>query len=231
MSYPSDDEVPWRPAKDRWVPAMDHTGGWKESAYRPRIGEIICARIECGESVRQVCADPDMPSYATVFQWLKMHEDFDARYQAMRDRMRTYAAEQAVRRRAEGRLGRARRRKVDGRPPRDWVSGRRSTYSLKAARAFCDRLADGESGMSISADPAMPSAKCVYRWLRNEAEFREMYADARAALQRRLEFEMHWACDLAEVTGRAAAERKIAALAGRIGRLRARTWRLAVETR
>lgn len=209
---------------------MDHAGGWKESAYRPRIGEIICARIECGETVRQVCADPDMPSYATVFQWLKVHEDFDARYQAMRDRMRTYRAEQAVRKSARERWWRAHVRKVDGKPPRDWVSGRRSTYSRAVAQAYCDRLADGESGMAISADPAMPSARCVYRWLRNEAEFREMYDAARAAQQRWLEVQIHMACDLVEVIGLAQAKRRVAALQGRIGRMRARTWRLAVET-
>lgn len=208
---------------------MDHGGGWKPSAYRRRIGEIICARIECGETVKQVCADPDMPSYATLFQWLKVHEDFDTMYQAMRDRMRTYRAEQAVKRRAEDRLRRSRVRKLTGKPARDWVSGRRSTYSRKAAKAFCDRLGAGESGMSISADPAMPSAKCVYRWLRNEAEFREMYQAARAAQARWLEVNIHMVCDAVDLIGLPEAKRRVARLRGKIGRLRARTWRIAVE--
>ncbi len=180
MTYPSDDETPWVPPRERKVPRMDHTAGWKESAYHPRIGEIICARIEAGETVRQVAADPNMPAYCTIYQWRKVHPEFDAMYRAMRERLargRIEAADLARRSKVYWRIHKAR---VDGKRPRDWVAGRRSSYRRDWAEAYCERLIAGQSGMRICADPAMPSAKQVYRWLKTIPEFRHMYVEARA---------------------------------------------------
>lgn len=67
-----------------WVPEMDHKGGDKPSQYHWRIGEVICQRVAAGLTIRQIVADPAMPSYPTVFHWLKRHPDFAERYGEVR---------------------------------------------------------------------------------------------------------------------------------------------------
>ena len=39
----------------------------RPSAYNDRIAEAICDRLVDRESLRAICADPGMPSKATVF--------------------------------------------------------------------------------------------------------------------------------------------------------------------
>lgn len=225
MAYPSE--------PDRPLPRIDHTGGWKVSQYHPRIGRVICERIETGETVRQVAADPDMPSYCTIFQWRKMHPDFADMYDAVRARLaegRIARAELAERSKVYWRIHKAR---VDGRPVRDWVSGKRSTYRREWAQAYCDRIAAGESGTSVSADPAMPSARAVYRWLKRFPEFREMYVAARRLQHFNLTFDIHLVVDDV-ADGRASladGKVEVARLAGRIGRLVPKTWKQVPRAR
>jgi hypothetical protein len=216
---------------------MDHTAGAKPSQYRRRIGEVICARIEAGETLRQVAADPAMPAYCTIFQWRKVNPGFAAMYDAMRARMaqgRIAAADLAARAKVQARIDQAR---LEGRRPRDWVAGKKSTYRRDWAEAYCERLIAGESGMSISADPAMPSAKAVYRWLKRIPEFRQMYVEARAIQRTGLEIRRddaraagmldmphHLARSLGWTIDKAARARA-ARLGGRIGRLGPKTWK------
>lgn len=235
MTYPSDDETPWVPPRERKVPRMDHTAGWKESAYHPRIGEVICARIEAGETVRQVAADPNMPAYCTIYQWRKVNPEFDAMYRAMRERLargRIEAADLALRSKVYWRIHKAR---VDGKRPRDWVHGPPSSYRRDWAEAYCERLIAGQSGMRISADPAMPSARQVYRWLKTIPEFRHMYVEARAIQKIGLETQRDDAAfaagldmprGLARRLGMAqpGARDRVRWLEGRMGRLGAKTW-------
>ncbi|WP_200957648.1 hypothetical protein, partial [Phenylobacterium sp. Root700] len=63
---------------------MDHTGGAKASQYRREIGKVICARIDAGETIRSIAADPAMPSYATIFRWTKVSPEFAAMYGPVR---------------------------------------------------------------------------------------------------------------------------------------------------
>jgi hypothetical protein len=222
---------------DRPLPRIDHTGGWKESQYHPRLGREICARIEAGETVRQVAADPAMPSYATLFRWRKVQPDFEAMYAAMRARLvlgRIERADLAARSKDYWRIHKAR---VDGRRVRDWVAGRASTYQRAWAQAYCDRIAGGESGMAVSADPAMPSARAIYRWLKRFPEFREMYVEARgiqrfALEMRRDEARLFGGLDLPGGLARRlgmtidpTTRKRAAWLDGRIGRLGAKTWK------
>jgi hypothetical protein len=126
VSRPDDDDAPWVPPRERAVPSMDHAGGWKPSQYRRRIGEVICARIEAGETVKQVAADPAMPAYCTIFQWRKMNPDFAAMYDAMRARLaqgRIEAADLAARSKVYWRIHKAR---VDGRGRGTGSRGRRA---------------------------------------------------------------------------------------------------------
>jgi len=40
------------------------------SKYTPKLAKAICDRLACGESLRAVCRDPEMPNTDTVYQWL-----------------------------------------------------------------------------------------------------------------------------------------------------------------
>jgi hypothetical protein len=57
--------------------------------------------------------------------------------------------------------------------------GRPTLYNLEIALAICDRIADGESLVSICRDEKMPKKTAVYEWLLRHKEFAEIYARAR----------------------------------------------------
>lgn len=57
----------------------------RPSSYTDEVADIICARLAAGESLRAICADPDMPSTSMVFRWLQAREDFRERYAHARE--------------------------------------------------------------------------------------------------------------------------------------------------
>lgn len=59
--------------------------------------------------------------------------------------------------------------------------GRPTKFSEKVAGEICERLAGGESLRSICLDAGTPGQTTVFRWLHENAEFREQYARAREA--------------------------------------------------
>ena len=209
---------------------MDHTGGWKASQYTAQMGQAILARLREGETIRQVCADPEMPSMATLHRWRHMHPAFGAAYEQMRDESSEYrrmhgrlARERAVeRRRIEHKIGRVRTR-IE-RP------GLRGSYDTAWAKAFCARVAKGQAVYRICAEPGMPSCKAVYGWLKRRPEFEAMYVAAKREGIAWLEFQAEMAAERAlddAIThgGFQAIKRKVAKIEGRIGRLRPKTYR------
>ena len=69
--------------------------------------------------------------------------------------------------------------------------GRPSKYSLTIALEICDRIADGESLVSICRDERMPKKTAVYEWLLRHKEFTEIYARAREDQADTLADEIH----------------------------------------
>lgn len=201
---------------------MDHAGGGKASQYRREIGEVICARIDTGETVRSIAADPAMPSYATIFHWTKVQPEFAAMYQAVRRHLR------------EGRVKNRRLKHVSDawRIPHEirlglrkpHFGGRKTTYSRAWGEAFCARVADGETINEITADPDMPSVKAVYGWLKRHEEFLDMYLEARAEQKRWLEFMIEMTVMDATPATLKAAQAEVARLEGRIGQLTPKTY-------
>ncbi len=57
--------------------------------------------------------------------------------------------------------------------------GRRSTYTPAIAARICDRITQGESLVTICKRKGAPSQRAVYRWLEDNAAFRQRYARAR----------------------------------------------------
>lgn len=201
------------------MPDFDHTGGGKPSAYRPAIGRVILARVEVGETITSLVADPEMPSRATLYQWLKVHEDFAAEYAQVRrvlaeNRLWSRADVDAQRRDYAVRFGKGLHK-----------GGQKSRYTLCRAWAFCQAVADGKTLAQMREDPSLPTPKMVYRWLRQQPEFRAMYERARATQRRMLQVDIDMAVDRVELTGLSAAKREVAYLAGRIGRLTPKVYR------
>lgn len=57
--------------------------------------------------------------------------------------------------------------------------GRPSSYVKEVADDICQLIAQGESLRKICERPGMPSLSMVFRWLNEQAEFRDQYARAR----------------------------------------------------
>lgn len=69
--------------------------GGKVSTYTEAIGEAICARLAEGESLTAITRDPGMPSYGTVFGWLKRHPEFEEMYVVAREVQAEYLFDEA----------------------------------------------------------------------------------------------------------------------------------------
>ncbi|MDP3591304.1 hypothetical protein [Phenylobacterium sp.] len=220
---PSSADKPWVPPRQRSVPPMDHAGGGGGSQYRPEFGEVICARIDAGETLNAICADPAMPCRATLRRWRKMHPEFAAMY----ERVRRHLAEGKIQNRRLKHVSDAWRVpheiKLGLRKPH--LGGKKSTYQRAWSAAFCERVAAGETITAITADPAMPSVKAVYAWLKRHEEFLDMYLEARAEQKRWLEFNIDMVVMEATPATFRSAKAEVARLEGLIGRLTAKTYR------
>lgn len=52
----------------------------RPSGYTDKIAEDICFRLAEGQSMREICRDPDMPSQSMVYRWLSQKENFREQY-------------------------------------------------------------------------------------------------------------------------------------------------------
>ena len=53
--------------------------------YSDEVGEAICVRLIEGESLREICEDPDLPSQRTVYRWLAVERTFWQLYARARE--------------------------------------------------------------------------------------------------------------------------------------------------
>lgn len=58
---------------------MAHAGG-RPSKYTKELSDKICAELALGYSVRTVCVPDEMPSVATIFNWLRVYPEFLDQY-------------------------------------------------------------------------------------------------------------------------------------------------------
>lgn len=52
----------------------------RPSLYTQQLANKICEQLAQGRSMRTVCRAEDMPSMATIFNWLRIHKDFLEQY-------------------------------------------------------------------------------------------------------------------------------------------------------
>ena len=51
----------------------------KKPTKQQEVKAAICARIADGEPLRQICREPGMPAWRTVYDWIEADKDFAAR--------------------------------------------------------------------------------------------------------------------------------------------------------
>lgn len=126
-------------------------GGPAGSTYwSAAVAKALLARVESGESLRAICADPAMPHRSTVRLWVKKLPVFAQRL----TRART-AAGWHMR---------------GGQKPK-WDE-------VLAAEVFA-RMCEGETLTKICRDPEMPAFNTVWKWQATIPEFAEAVALAR----------------------------------------------------
>jgi hypothetical protein len=68
----------------------------RQTEYTEEIGLAICERIADGESLRQICADDNMPARSTVFKWLSENDKFSDQYARAREEQADTLADEIV---------------------------------------------------------------------------------------------------------------------------------------
>ena len=59
----------------------------RPTIYSDAVAQAICDRMSEGESLRQICRDPDMPYRYTVKAWRRASPDFETRYARAREEL------------------------------------------------------------------------------------------------------------------------------------------------
>ena len=69
----------------------------RKSEYDEEVAVAICVRVMEGQSIREICRDPEMPSKTTVYQWMAVTPTFtDAYARACEVRAEAWADELKV---------------------------------------------------------------------------------------------------------------------------------------
>lgn len=68
----------------------------RPSSYSEKVAEAICELMANGESLREICERPGMPSRESVRRWLNANEAFRAHYARARELQADYLVERAL---------------------------------------------------------------------------------------------------------------------------------------
>lgn len=84
--------------KTRMQTLREHYAKYQDDTkYSATVARIICAMIADGQSIRTICADPEMPAMGTIFRWVNDHEDFALMYATARDMQADACIEDIIR--------------------------------------------------------------------------------------------------------------------------------------
>ncbi len=122
-------------------------GGWRPGQYTDALARGICAALEDGFTLTEICASDAVPvTLFAVLGWTRRRPDFRAAYaHATRPRP----------------------------SPRGLVigGGRRGGYTPERAQAVLDRLLEGRALADVCRDPDMPSIATLRQWRRRHIDF------------------------------------------------------------
>jgi hypothetical protein len=208
---------------------MDHASGHKETAFTWAMGRLILQRMGDRERMKAITADPAMPAYCTVFQWVKRVPEFGDAYRQVRLALAEVMRREGAELRRLKAAARDRARLAAGKRVRTWVAGPKSSYTPELAEAVCWAIEEGASLSEVVRRPGMPSFKVVYTWMKRFPEFRAMYVEACRRREIGLWVERDMVIDRAIDMGiafdRRRGDAEIAAIEGRIGRLTPKLYR------
>ena len=68
----------------------------RPSDYTQDLADEICSQLSEGKSMRRVCESDDMPSKATVFNWLRTNNEFLDQYEKAKAEAADFLAEEIV---------------------------------------------------------------------------------------------------------------------------------------
>ncbi|WP_421936275.1 hypothetical protein [Phenylobacterium sp.] len=171
--------------------------------YSAAVARRVLERVESGEALRSICADPSLPHRSTITAWIQRLPLFAAKL----NRART-AAGWHMR------------------------GGRKPRWDESLAAEIYYRMSEGESLTAICRDPQMPSFNTVWKWRLQYPAFGEAVALAQRMQAERL-CDEGWeiACAVTPETAHATRVklgqlRWTAAALGprRFGRLKAMDW-------
>lgn len=124
--------------------------------YSAKLARVICQRLAAGETVRAICAEPGLPSRATVHRWVRESAAFARIY----TRAKAFGCRVA--------------------------DGRGATYCPVAAHEIAVRVSEGEPLSDIAEDPSMPSLGTIFHWRRSFPDFADALNLAREAFAERM---------------------------------------------
>ena len=210
---------------------MDHEAGDKGTAFTWAMGNLILRRMGARETMREITADPRMPAYCTVYQWVKVVPEFGDAYRRVREVLAQVTLEERAELRRVTAEARDQARLAAGKRVRTWVSGRKSSYTPELAAAVCWAIEEGASLSEVVRQPDMPSFKALYTWMRRFPKFKARYVEAcrrrEVGLWVGRDIVIDRAIDQGIAFDRRRADADIAAIEGRIGRLTPKLYRSA----
>lgn len=68
----------------------------KPSEFSAEIMDIICERMGEGQTLRQICKDPELPERSTIYRWLDAHKEFREKYARAREALMDYYADEII---------------------------------------------------------------------------------------------------------------------------------------
>jgi hypothetical protein len=68
----------------------------RPSEFSDETMTLICERMAEGQTLRQICKDPELPERSTVYRWLEAQKDFRARYARAREALMDWYADEII---------------------------------------------------------------------------------------------------------------------------------------
>jgi transposase-like protein len=146
------DDIDGFAARYREAQRIGNAPRGRPSLYTQEVVDRIFDGLLGGRRLSDICAEPGMPSAATVRLWVMEDRDgFAACYRRARD------------------IG-------------EVATGRRTLYTPELAERILDELSGGRTLREVCRDPGMPSDNTVRWWvIENREDFAARYAIARQA--------------------------------------------------
>lgn len=70
--------------------------GGRPTTYTLELADTVCERLSCGESMRSIGRDEDMPAVSTLFKWIRELPEFSAQYDKAKEESADALAEDMV---------------------------------------------------------------------------------------------------------------------------------------